>query len=74
MSGITTTGIQAPSVNFETTTTTSTMPVATQPTALMTRPRCQFGSSQPQVVADHAGLAEGEAGEHADGVERDQGA
>ena len=44
MSGITTAGIQAPLVNLETTTTTSTTPVAMQPTTLMTRPRCQFGS------------------------------
>jgi hypothetical protein len=42
--GITTTGIQAPMVNFEYTTTPSTMVVATQPTALMARPRCHFGS------------------------------
>ena len=33
--GITTAGIHAPSVNFETTTTSATMPVATQPTALI---------------------------------------
>ena len=35
MIGISTAGIQAPIVNFETTTTSSTMKVATEPTALM---------------------------------------
>ena len=33
--GMSTAGIHAPSVNLETTTTRATMPVATQPTALM---------------------------------------
>ena len=35
---MTTTGIQAPMVNFETTTTISTRPVVTAPTTLMTQP------------------------------------
>ena len=36
MTGMTTTGIQAPMVNFETTTTSSTRPVVMAPTRLMT--------------------------------------
>jgi hypothetical protein len=73
MSGITTTGIQAPIVNFETTTTMSTTVVAKQPMALMTRPRFHLVFTELEVVLDHAELAEREAGEHAHGVERDQG-
>ena len=42
--GITTIGTQAPLVNFEIMTTSSTTKVATAPTALMTTPRCQPGS------------------------------
>ena len=55
--GITTAGIHAPAVNFDTTTTISTMPVATQPTALMTRPRCHFGSRSVRWCRHHAELA-----------------
>ncbi len=44
MHGMSTTGTHAPMVNFETTTTTSTMPVATAPTPLMTACRRQPGS------------------------------
>ena len=42
---MTTIGTQAPMVNLDTTTTTSTMPVATAPTPLMTAPCCQPGSA-----------------------------
>ncbi len=73
ISGMTTTGTQAPMVNFDTTTTTSTMPVATAPTLLMTAPLLPARLPLPAVVPDHAGLRQREAGEHAHGVERDEG-
>ncbi|MFT3853954.1 MAG: hypothetical protein QM733_14605 [Ilumatobacteraceae bacterium] len=42
------------------------------PIALIVMPRRHFGSRQAQVVTDHPGLAEREAGEHAERVQRDQ--
>ena len=57
MSGMTTTGIHAPSVNLDTTTTMSTMKVATAAArALTTTPSCH-GFALPQVVPHHARLA-----------------
>ena len=48
MTGMRTTGIQAPMVNLEMATTSNTMKVATAPTALMVRPACQWGSRRRQ--------------------------
>ena len=73
MIGIRTTGIHAPIVNFDTTTTVSTMPVATAPTALTASFDRHRGSLERVVVDHHAGLREREPGEHAHRVERDQG-
>ena len=39
---------------------------------LMNRPARQPGSLMREVVLGHAGLRQREAGEHADGVERDE--
>ena len=50
------------------------MKVATAPVPLMATPDFQPGVPQPPVVHDHARLGQGEGGEDADGVERDQGA
>ena len=44
MIGISTAGIHAPSVNFETTTMMAIRPVVTEPTALITALRRQSGS------------------------------
>ena len=74
MIGMRTAGIQAPSVNFETTTTSATTPVVKRPTPLMTALTRQFGSFSRKWCTHHAGLAEGEPGEHPERVQRDQGA
>lgn len=68
MMGTMTTMIQAPMRNLETMTTIMTMPVAMAPTMLRAMEVLTFGFFF-EVVADHAGLGEGEAGEDADGVE-----
>ena len=69
---MTTAGIQAPLVNFDTTTTSSTMNVAIEPTRLMTERPLPAGLSVRALEPEHAELRQGEAREHADRVERDQ--
>ena len=71
--GISSRTSQAPSKNFTLVTTTATIPVATQPNALIARRRRQPGDLLAQPVADHARLADREVDEDADRVERDQG-
>ena len=51
---MTTAGIQAPIVNFETTTTRSTMPVAVAPMALIVMATFQRGAALAPLVHDHA--------------------
>jgi hypothetical protein len=54
---MTSVGTQAPSVNFETSTTTSTMKVEIDPSRLMARPACQLDimSRHVAVAGDHRG-------------------
>ena len=47
--------------------------MATHPTALIAADARQSWFAQPEVVDDHAGLAQREPGEHTERVERDQG-
>ena len=62
----------APPVNFPTTTTTSTTPVSTAPKRVDRQPPAPARLLVPPPVEDHAALAEREAHEHADRVQRDQ--
>ena len=64
--------IQAPSPNFAMAKTTATMPVATAPQAVDDRAPPPAPGPARQPVADHARLGQGERGEHADRVQRDQ--
>ena len=49
-----TTGTHAPIVNLDTTTTMSTMPVATAPTPLRDDVALPLGLTQSEVMTDHA--------------------
>ena len=71
---MTTAGIHAPSVNLETTTTSghdARWPRSRR--ALIASRARQSRLAQPEVVDDHARLGQREPGEHAEGVQRDQG-
>ena len=73
ITGTTTIGTHAPMVNLVMATMSSTTKVADAPDAVDDHapPPARFPLAQ--VVAHHARLAEREGGEHADGVERDEG-
>ncbi len=62
----------APSRNFSNTTIPRTTAVRTPPKAFTASRHCQPDSRTSRQWLDHAGLAEGEAQEHADRVERDE--
>ena len=59
-------------MNLTEVTMTATTPVRTAPNALIDSRRRQPGDRSRQPVPDHAGLADREVDEHADGVQRDQ--
>ncbi len=72
MIGMATITIQAPCVNFTEAITTSTTAVVVAPIPLMMAERSQCGPRKAQPSPHHAGLAEGEAQEHADHVQLDE--
>ena len=67
MTGMMTAGIHAPSVNFETTTTSATTPVEAAD-AVDHRVGAPVRLLEAEVVPHHSGLAQREPGEHAERI------